>query len=145
MHEDFPDPRFVGVICYVYFQQQKSGRCCLLRLGQISKIRVKDLSTHCETAATPVPSGLGAGFNDRDTPAPCPNPAPPPYPYGIELELRRSPPQRNQENRHEGITLRDLILRGRKNSANRAATPRTRPGSSSSPALGQQVLRYAFA
>ena len=65
--------------------------------------------------------------------------SPAPFSYGLELELRRPLVQRSSDNRHEGVTLRDLILRGRKNSGQRVATPHTRPGSSSSVMLGSQV------
>ena len=108
------------------------GRCCLLRLGQISKIISRDAKPPANLPSSESPVTVPASFDSSD----CFTVCPPPHPYGFELVLRRPMPPKNSDHRHEGISLRELIQRGRRTPSMRAGTPITRPGSTGAPLGG---------
>jgi hypothetical protein len=115
-------------------------RCCLLRLGQISKIisrdaKIQEAKIPVNPHASELPVTISINMDGSD----CFSVCPPPYPFGFELVLRRPLPPKNLDIRHEGITLRELIQRGRLTPSMRAGTPRTRPGSTGAPLGGSKA------
>jgi hypothetical protein len=116
------------------------ARCCLLRLGQISKIISRDAKMPANLAASEFPATISVNIDSSDCFAVCP----PPYPFGFELVLRRPLPPKSSDHKHEGITLRELIQRGRMTPSMRAGTPMTRPGSTGAPLGGSKAQVFSF-
>jgi hypothetical protein len=117
------------------------ARCCLLRLGQISKIISRDAKTPVNLPASDIPvPAVSVNVDSSD----CFSVCPPPYPFGFELVLRRPLLPKNSDHKNEGVTLRELIQRGRMIPSMRAGTPMTRPGSTGASLVGStaQVCTY---